>query len=339
MGWTVNFTEFRSEVSDQLLAFVWRQWSQMGGQMAASGDDEWAMDPEALLLLSFELGREEPRLFDETLDWLLVNHKLVSIQRLKNLCMDEEDRRLVGAVLGWTSKWRAGRTEPVSDASPRVGSADPLFLETMVELPSIDPAFLEHGLIKAWKEPSPPAGAPDQRKPINFAFRLRGLCGIGARAEALRILLGAEGSWLSAQDLSNSAGYAKRNVQEGLTALLDAGIIDSTQVGNQKRFSIGVAPWLDLFELDQVPTHIAWRHLFDIYRQLLRWMRAPDMADLSDYMLASEARAFLARLEPQLGLAKVNIDTTGRPGEQFWPYFVDSMLGLLASATESNQAR
>ena len=331
----MDIAGFRNKLTEQLLAFVWRQWSQMGAMAAASGEDEWAIDPESLLLLSFELGREKPRLFEETLDWLLVNYKLVSVQRLKNLCRDEEDRRLVEAVVRWTSKWRSGEVEPVTDTSPLlVEAAEPLYLGTMVEIPTIDPLFLESGLLKAWKEPSPRAVAPDQRKPINFAFRLRGLCGIGARAETMRVLLGAEGSWLSAQELSSAAGYAKRNVQEGLSAFLDAGIIDSARVGNQNRYSIAVRPWLDLFELDRAPAHIPWPQYFTVYRRLLRWARDPQRIKHSDYILASEARALVSRLEPHLGMAKVNIDTAGRPGEQFWPYFVDSMLGLLRSATE-----
>jgi hypothetical protein len=32
--------------------------------------EEHAADPEALLLFTFEVGRNDPRLFDEVLDWL-----------------------------------------------------------------------------------------------------------------------------------------------------------------------------------------------------------------------------------------------------------------------------
>src|SRR3954452_23700311 len=77
--------EFRARVDGQIRAFLWDQWGQLGIVADAHGRrDRWTMDPEALILLTLEAGRDEPRLFDELLDWLLVNERIVSVQRLGN---------------------------------------------------------------------------------------------------------------------------------------------------------------------------------------------------------------------------------------------------------------
>jgi hypothetical protein len=65
--------------------------------------DRSAQDPEALLLFTFEVARDDPRLFGEVLDWLALNERLVSVQRLRNLCRDDADagggRALMGSAL------------------------------------------------------------------------------------------------------------------------------------------------------------------------------------------------------------------------------------------------
>lgn len=73
---------------------------------------------------------------------------------------------------------------------------------------------------------------------INFAFRLRLLLGIGARAEATRILLANGVPRVNVQVLAASMAYTKRNVQEAVTSLTGAGVLFAFEVGNEQRFSI-----------------------------------------------------------------------------------------------------
>lgn len=64
----------------------------MGVFATARRADRWAADPEALLLFTLEVARADARLFDEVLDWLALNERLVSVQRLRNLYRDDTDR-------------------------------------------------------------------------------------------------------------------------------------------------------------------------------------------------------------------------------------------------------
>ncbi len=69
---------------EQVLGFLWRQWSALGVAGPSQSVDRWMLDPEALLLATTSLGRD-PRLFDEVLDWLNTNGQFINLQRLQNL--------------------------------------------------------------------------------------------------------------------------------------------------------------------------------------------------------------------------------------------------------------
>jgi hypothetical protein len=80
----IRISEIRDRVSQGLLDFTWRQWAQIGVSATVSGADRWAVDPEALILFTIGIGRRDPRLFDEMLDWVAFNHELLSTQRMRN---------------------------------------------------------------------------------------------------------------------------------------------------------------------------------------------------------------------------------------------------------------
>src|ERR1700761_2195203 len=115
----MSISALRDDVQGALANFLWDEWGQMGVSANTSRRDTWAMDPEALLLLTFEVGRGEPRLFEEGLDWMLVNERLLSVQRLRNLIVDDEDRRLVEAVLGWLGQKRSRTRLAARPGSPK----------------------------------------------------------------------------------------------------------------------------------------------------------------------------------------------------------------------------
>src|SRR5207245_569283 len=110
-------------------------WAQLGGLATTNRRDQTAADPEALLLFTFEVGRSDPRLFDEVLDWLLTNERLVSGQRLRNLCRDDDDRDLVEAALLWLARQQT-RTRPAPPRTRERHATEPrpLFYEVAQEV-------------------------------------------------------------------------------------------------------------------------------------------------------------------------------------------------------------
>ena len=305
----MSISDVRQDLQSHLVAFLWSQWAQIGVLATTTRNDRWAADPEALLLLTFEVGREDPRLFDEVLDWLAVNERLISIQRLRNLARDEEDRALIEAVVGWLGERRRRARLEARAKGGESTDPEPFFRNSRLPIADPDPAFLAQGLVKPKSEPSGKSQAPQVLLPINFAFRLRLLLGIGARAEAMRVLLTIDAPRANIQVIAASTAYTKRNVQEAVSSLSAAGALDAFEVGNEQRFSAPRDRWSHFLPLDDLPRHEDWPQVFAVCRKVLRWLADPAHEDLSDYMLSSEARTLAEEVNPDLQFAGIAIDS------------------------------
>jgi hypothetical protein len=207
-------SDLRERAWQRLLDFTWRQWAQAGVSANIEGLDRWAIDPEALILFTIAVARRDPRLFDETLDWLATNRHLLSMQRLRNLSRRFPlDARLVEAVIAW-----AGNPIPShapNDQNPPSEQV-PVFSRDVISfIREPDPDFAEHGYIRPRVVRSGKSGEPDVKMPANFAFQLRNLFGPGSRSEVVRILLTFTDGPLDAARISDEAGFAKRNINEG----------------------------------------------------------------------------------------------------------------------------
>lgn len=188
-----------------------------------------------------------------------------------------------------------------------------------------DKTFRAYGWLKPPTERSGKSQPPNLLAPINIAFRLRQILGIGARAEVARFLLTVHAPSVTAQVVSASAAYAKRNVHEALTALHSAGVIDAVTVGNEQRYSIDREGWATLLGLteDGLPSERDWPQLFHALRLLVRWLDDEKHDKLSEYMLASEARILADEIVPELRYAGVRVPIDERPGAEYWQDFVE----------------
>jgi hypothetical protein len=329
----MQISALREEVVAKALSFAWDQWAQLGLLTSPRRQDRWAMDPEALILFTLEVARRDPRLFDEMLDWLVVNERLVSVQRLRNLVADPAESALVNAALAWAGM-RKPRTRLDRQAVGRAGEVGltQLFPGLTTPLREIDATFGEHGFAKPTTERSQKSRPPDVDAPINFAFRLRYLLGVSVRAEVMRCLLTLDAPRVSAQVIARSAGYSKRNVQEALNALGAARAIISASVGSEASYTVDHSAWAPLFRFapGHRPTQRDWPQLLRGLRQILQWVEDPKTAELSEYLLVSRAADLLERIEDDLRFAGVRVEPirAGRPQEA-WDGFVRTVRGVL----------
>lgn len=329
----MSASTLRDGVTGRLTAFAWDEWAQLGVFAPISRRDQWAADPEALLLLTFEVGRSDPRLFDEALDWLLTNERLVSVQRLRNLCRDDDDRDLVEGALLWLARQRPGSRPARPARAQRPTDPRPLFYDAR-QVREPDAAFLAAGLLKPATEPSRKSRPPDPDAPINFAFRMRHLFGLGSRAEVIRYLLTAPITDASALATAEAAAYAKRNVNETLTSLVAARMVTAYELGNERRYYLDRVLWGQFLRFQQGgwPTYRDWPRLLGALRQLSRWLHDPTLGELTPYMLASNARTVMAQLEQDLALAGVPPSgTADREGDHYWETFVETVDRSLAT--------
>jgi len=318
----------RDRIHPALVEFAWSQWAQMGVFANAGRRDRWAQDPEALLVFTLRVGRRDPRLFDEVLDWLRHNGRLVSGRRLATLCPPgDAEHPVVAAAVDWArvhgSPLRLGGRPLV-----RV-SETPLF--ATMHVVKADTIFRHHGYLKPATDPSFNSVDPDLSAPLNLAFRLRQHFGLSSsRPEIVRFLLTCDVPDADALAIADAAGYTKRNVSETLAALLAAGAVQRYTQRNEGRYSLDRRRWADFLGLTvaELPAYRDWPRLLRALEELDRWLDTNGATDLSDYMQASEARALMARLEPTLTSAGVSVSHEGA-GAEYWPTFEGNVARLL----------
>ena len=327
----MQISMLREHVRERALEFAWNSWAQMGVFATANVEDDRAADPEALLVFTLEVARRDPRLFDEVLDWLRENERLVSVQRLRNLCDDDRDRRVVDASLRWVSRFRANPRFGQEGKQHEHGPRETLFGGDVDEIWRPDPHFLELGLVRPYLEPSRKSARPDPTSPINFAFRMRLAFGVGSHAEILRFLLTVPAPDVSAQLVAEVVAFAKRNVGDTLDALVDAGIVSQVALSNERRYSIDKDAWAGVFRAQTAPGYREWPQLLRAVRRIIRWLEDPSVDDLSESMRASGARDLLARVEHDLLFAGIPVLGKSLPGAKYWDGFAETVDGALTA--------
>ncbi len=331
-------SDLRQQVHSALAEFCWSQWVQLGVSGAVTRRDRWAADPEALLLFTLTVARRDPRLFDEVLDWLRGNGRLISVQRLRNLARsDSASRRLANVALTW-----AGHHNPElrgwasQEAIMAEGEMESLFLADGESLfvGQSDDTFAAHGFLRPAAEPSLMSQAPDIGARINFAFRLRLLFGLGTRSEVVRYLLSTEHPEASTQQIAEATAFSKRNISEALVALSDARLVEARWRGNERAYRTDPKRWTSLLGmgLRDLPVFVAWIPAFRALHAILMWLEEDAGLDRSDYLRASDARQLMDRIRPDLLAAGVDLpDERGAHGAEYWPVFVDTVEVALRS--------
>jgi hypothetical protein len=336
----MSISDLRERLRQGLLEFAWRQWGQMGLSANITGSDRWAIDPEALILFTIEVARRDPRLFDEMLDWLAGNRRLLTMQRLRNLITRfPVDSNLVGAVLEW-----AGEPAPslqrlkTNRMQDRHRENVPVFSSEILSFVGApDPVFAEYGYIRPSAVRSGKSNDPDARQPANLAFQLRHLFGPGSRSEVMRVLLTFTDGPLDAARISDEAGFAKRNVNDTLASLAASRVVKARWSRNERLFLAYRDKWATLLEVGPsakfMPKFVSWVHLLPAFLEIMAWLELLAETTDSEYLISSRARDLMERVAPSLEMAGLALPADRRtPGAAYLPFFtdtIDSLLGAL----------
>jgi hypothetical protein len=302
----MDISAHRQRLSDQLVAFAWEQWAQMGLLATPHRRSPWAQDPEALIVFTLEIARAEPRLFDELLDWMLLNEPLLSVRRLRAMCIDETDRTLTTATLAWLTRHRPRARLGNGSKTQAPAKLQPLFRHEL-QISQLDEDFAAAGWLRPVLAPSHKSQHPDTTAPINLAFRLRQILGVGIRSEVVRVLLGTEAPWVNAQALSRSTGYSKRNVHDALAGLNAAGVVSAFTVAAEQRYTADRSAWAALLGIrpDELPAHRDWPQLLALLRQVLRWVEQSELATMTDYLRSSRTNDLLEIISSDLAFVGI----------------------------------
>ncbi|MBM3267609.1 MAG: hypothetical protein FJZ01_08175 [Candidatus Sericytochromatia bacterium] len=288
---------------EAVLTFAWMQWNDLGVFASAENPDAWCHDVEALLIFTLEVGRRDPRVFDEIQDWLCLNVRWLSIQRLRNLLRPhpESVARLVGAALAIASEEARSPS-----AAPKLDQREPEPLFGSLSEHDLtdwepDAIFFRFGFRRPRFVRSYKSKPPDPLRPSNFALRLRAVFGAGTRSEALRYLVLMGGERCTMAEVAHDAAFSKRKVQDALSDLAAAGVCERIKRGNEYLWAVPMARWLAFLGAAKrdLPSWMDWQAIF---RGLsLVWRFLDEARGQSNrYLLASDARRVMAEAAPLL---------------------------------------
>ncbi len=330
-------SELRERIRQGFLEFAWRQWAQVGLSANITGFDNWAIDPEALILFTVEVARRDPRLFDEMLDWLVSNRRLLTMQRLRNLAVRfPVDPDLVRAVFAWAGEpmrslqsAKSERGQIWHPESMPVFSRDVLGFVT-----EPDPAFAAHGYIRPRVSRSGKSREPDARQHANIAFQLRHLFGAGSRSEVMRILLTFADGTLDAARISDEAAFAKRNVSDTLASLAASRVVKARWSGNERVYIAYRNKWAELLEVgpsgEYMPKFVSWVHLLPACLEIMSWLESEAETADSEYLISSRARDLTERVTADLEGAGLAFPLSRQlPGAAYLSAFADTVDLLL----------
>ena len=342
--------DFRDIFLDNILDFLWRQWSAIGVLGEARAKESWVIDLEALLVFTLDLARYEPRLFDEVMDWLVTNGQWIDIQRLRGILKASSDEtcRLMGAVSEFLSsqgqerKWK-NLAKLCFKNIPQ--ERDVLFrnLKGMVK-PILttegDESFSKFGFYRPIFKLSRKSREVIPTTESNIRFMLRGLFGVGSRAECILYLLTHDAGHPS--EVAKAIGLSIRGTQDALIELSKSGLILTRIKGKRKiEYWLSQERWWEFlskgsFEEIKRPVWIDWISLFKAL--LTVWDTLFEIAKTkSEYIKSSKLRDAMEIVGNEF--AQSGIDIPAIPGrgvrpENYAKAFEDFIIRVFGAENE-----
>ncbi len=303
---TLCLKEFKEELQERLLTLLFRQWCTIGLYGDARPLESLAVDPEALLLLTCSLGRREPRLFDECLDWLVAHGSFMNTQRLSTMRKQYEFEGLevLQAVAGFlqnfdkSAKWRslskgtAGKkTQPLfqfKDGRP------------MDSFGTSDPVFSEYGFCRGKVELRKYSQAFDSRQASCLRLKLRAFFGVNVRAEiCLYLITHLKGAHPSL--VARETGFYQKSIQDALVNMLKSGLVRCRTTGREKIYTLlpDVSRAL-LAGSNTDPQWIKWAPVLRFFESLWVKLDEADFCILDPTLQSAELRQLIKSMRRNL---------------------------------------
>lgn len=208
---------------------MWSLWTELGIPGILRNHAGFAIDPEPLIVVTPRLAGDDLRLVEEALRWCQVHGHRVSIGRLKALFTARSaDTR------AHFSDFAVSLAEQGGPRWPRSGDLTTRFGKISGKVPPLLPV--------------------DRAALVRF--RLRGLSGLGARADVLAELLARTGRWTGPGDLPD-IGYTRRAISDVLADLAETGLVNALSEGRAIRYRLAEPSALAQL-VGPLPGHFPW---------------------------------------------------------------------------------
>jgi hypothetical protein len=299
-----SLTNFRKRTLDAALDLLWRQWCSLGvAGHSRPAEPGTIIDPEALLLATTCIGKHDPRLFDECLDWLSQHASRLHLQRLKTLHADTGlgDPVILAAIADWLFS-QGGQAKWKDFTKVDAHHANPVTLFGDAVPPDPDPIFAQRGILRPPIRIRGISRAPNPTVPPNLLLSLRALIGTSARAEVILCL--ATGTAAQPSEIARLTGYKARTMQLLLQEMALSGHVLTGETalrptgkngrGISRRYHLKAMDWQFLTNGAPLPRWISWPPLWSLVQTLLDVLPVAGQAEKHPAIISSALRERLA---------------------------------------------
>lgn len=277
-------------LDDHVVGLAWSLWAELGVSGWSRRHTDFAIDPEALVILTAWLRDRDPRLRDEATDWCVRYGQFVSGTRLKNL--------LVAAGHGRTHWW--GEFAATVNVSSRWN------------WPTWDADDVPRSF-----ELSQKSRIDTFTRPSLIFLRVRALVGLSARAEVLRLFAPERHDRLGVAEIAAQIGYSKRNTAEALGGLELAGLLSSFRVRNRLEYTVAEPERLAAL-VDPRPRWVpVWMSMVNVIIRVSEFLHRSE--DLPESVASVESVTFVRELSGELaqwGVAPPQLVMVDEPAYQ-----------------------
>ena len=339
-----SLTSFRKRTLEAALDLLWRQWCCLGvAGHSRPAELGTIIDPETLLLATTRIGKYDPRLFDECLDWLSQHASRLHLQRLKTLHADSGlgDPVILAAIADWLFS-QGGQAKWKDFTKTDARHAEPVALFDGAIPPDPDPIFAKRGILRPPIHVRGMSRLPNPPLPPNLLLSLRALIGTSARAEVILCL--ATGPAAHPSEIARLTGYKARTMQLLLQEMALSGHVLTGETalrpqgtpgrGSSRRYHLKAADWQFLTDGAPLPRWVSWPPLWSFIQTLLDVLPQPGQADKHPALISSALRARLAADGEALaaaGLLPLLNLRAGATGQELLESLEATMPGLLDS--------
>ena len=309
----MSVNKFKQELLDSILTLIWKQWTQLGIAGQINANDNFVLDPEALLIFSAHFARYDQRLYDLVIDWLQCNGESINQPRLKALLkrFPHADRNSLGFITASVNlkKWNVF----AKTLLPEDIETEPLFFENdFVSTP--DENALRYGFKRNRYVQSNKVMPFSNNGNASLLLRLRGAFGMSARAEAILTMLNKE--FCRIQDVADAGGFSWKAASDVLDELCTSGVAVTLDKNKRGRtyFLKDVSTMCSLFGVDTVKFP-DWLTVFEMLSTVWKCISNPLLAEVSEKTVSGELqREFTQKISDRLQncgivpLSKLNAD-------------------------------
>jgi hypothetical protein len=300
--------DWQNALAETVRSIIWSQWAALGAFVDAPPVSKSIVDPEALLVATCAFGRNDARIFDEALDWLIRNHALLKPWRLKRISrvFGADVQRTLGAMLDYASAATSknlfpGVRKETAQVLEQVETEELFYREkgryTNGRKP--DEVFLNWKLLRGTPRVRHHSGRPDLRNAGNLMLRLRDYYGSQARADVLTYLITEGGG--SSYGIAAKIKYQQGRVYDVLENLVNAGVA-------QKKGGRGNAYyWIDRKRMastlglgNKPPAFLAWGDVFCACYLLISDWRQHEVQYENELLAAERIRELSKTVVPML---------------------------------------